>query len=219
MKLTFTPKIYSYSEAGQTNPIKWIVLKQTDTGFENQSGWLKCKDFFNDWVFTRETTTPMKIYGFNTGDMTDIDKTKSGFLGIKDYKPEFLVNMKVLNKFLPKPIKVQEVTSSLGILPILDIPVWYMKNTYRISLLSLLIRLCNVNVSHKDWDSFLKYKNNTQDQHLFDTAIKKDLWFKPNKKVEKYVWYCGKDYNNIKTPVVDTTLVHNNGLCNWGEYL
>ena len=229
MKVICDGSFVSYTEVGQTNPLRWKIFRlETDGNFYDESGWLKCKDFFNDWVYTRETKKGMSIYGFSTHNhvMKDIDKEKPGYIGLKNLRLGFFENLKVLNSFLPHKIGIfQDAIWNTGETwkenPILEIPTYYLKNTYRISLLSLLIRLCNIEIVHSSWKDFVTYRYNMQDQNLFNSVKELNLWFNFHPKVEKYIWYCGNSINSetLKNKDAPNYYIHNNGVVNWGVYI
>lgn len=216
----------NYSEILQQNSIRWVILKKDGDNFVSQSSALKCKDFFNDWVYTRKTGKPMSIYSFDTGKMTDIDPSKAGFLLVYNLTTEFKHNLHILNTwleeqgtpgiFILEDYILEELPGDFKSM-IIEIPPYFLENTYRISLLSLLIRLMNVKNTFNSWESILNFTYNTQDQFLFDVAKTSKLWFQPHPKIEKYIWYAGEEYNSEKH--FNPTYIHNNGIFNWNNFL
>ena len=221
MKVTYND-FGAYSEIGQVNPIRWVVMKKDENGdFSSQSSTLRCKDFFNDWVYTRKTKKPMKIYGFDTGKMDDIDDKKAGFVLVYNICPRFLDNLKVLNEFLLEQtpgifIIDNYVLKGLDVGPslIIEIPPYFLENTYRISLLSLLIRLMNNDI-YLSWKQILKFAFNYQDAKLFESVKNFNTWFQPHPIIDKYIWFAGKEYNSMSPHSHVSSFIHNNGVVNW----
>lgn len=216
----------TYSEISQQNSIRWVILKKDGDNFVSQSSVLKCKDFFNDWVYTRKTGKPMSIYGFDTGKMTDVDPNKAGFLLVYNLTIQFKDNLHILNTwleeqgtpgiFILEDYILEELPGDFKSM-IIEIPPYFLENTYRISLLSLLIRLMNVDTQFTSWNEVVSFKYNTQDQSLFDRVIKLNLWFNYHPKVKNYIYYAGPEYNSKGT--FQSIFIHNNGVVNWGTFL
>lgn len=215
MKFTYTNK-GGYSEIGQPNPIRWAILSGSpDAGFQNESSWLKCKDFFNDYVVAYNGGQRFGIYGFSTEGMKIPAKGEPVYMAVKDWKPPFLTNLDVLNQGIPEAVERHMVGEQL----ILEIPAYYFKNTYNISLLTLLIRLCNIDHTFETFEEFASYKQHAvQDQQLFNTVQDKGKFFNIPDHLKDYVWYAGAQFNDkvFKGQVYQlSSLVHNNGLVSW----
>ena len=222
MKVTIKPKA-TYAEEGQPNPLNWYILKKTgkDT-FENVSAPIICKDFFNDLAYTLQTGKSFSIYGFNAGSFK-LPADEPVYMLLTKTTPQFIGNFyNVLNPWL-----VEQKCPSIDLMIVdngylIKFDLWYFKNVYRISLVSLIIRLLNVEHSFKDFQEVIDYKKfPTKDQLKWDQVVKKGVFFKIPNKLEKYIWYCGKDHNSetIKEGYQVSSMVHNNGVLEWSQYL
>jgi hypothetical protein len=223
MKITYTHK-NTYAEEGQPNPIRWLILSGTpETGFKNESEWLKCKDFFNDYAVAYQGGKRFNIYGFDTSNM-HIPKTgEPVYIAVKETTEYFDVNMGVVNQWLsdrglPR-ISCHKGTNDADY--VLEFPEYFFRNTYNISLISLIIRLCNIEYFFKDFEEMKVYQTFPQkDQQKWNQVVAKDVFFNIPKKLQEYIWYCGKQHNS-KNPPADyalSSLVHNCGVLTWQSY-
>lgn len=209
----------TYSEVGQTNPLRWMFLEEKEEGvYQSSSGWIKCKDFFNDVVYFREAGKGFGIYSFDCSTVGTAKGKDVAFL-MKGTKEGFDTNLGQLNKFLHDngfPTMTWGLTDR-GF--VLTTPSYYWESTYRISLLSFLIRICNINKSVKSWEELLSTKQSGEDQGLLDRVVKENIFFKIPKKYAGYFYYAGKEYNGNKgkdnTKNFYSTVVHNNGMISW----
>lgn len=222
MKVTLTP-IEPYAEEHQPNPLTWYILKKTgkDT-FVNVSAPIVCKDFFNDLAYTLMTGKSFGIYDFNAGKFK-LPANEPVYMLLTKTTPQFLTNLtSVLNPELLASqmpmIGAMEVDN--GILVSFD-PKFF-NNTYNISLVSLIIRLLNIEHSFKDFEEVKKYDGfPMKDQLKWNAVVAKNKWFSLPEKFKEYVWYCGPQHNS-KTLTDEyqlSQLVHNNGVLSWGQYL
>ncbi len=209
-----------YSEEHQPNPLRWLILNRVGPEeFTAQGHWLKCKDFFNDYVYSYNTRKGISIYSFNAGVMDIPPKGEPVFMALKAFTPHFQHNMKVMNEWLqrqqmpPIPLDVQDNLALIVFDPI------YLKNTYNISLISLMIRLMSDPVKFDTFEEALKYKGfYAKDQQKWDQVVKKGIFFKIPSKFDKYLWYYQENSNSEK---IDHSyyglsgLVHNCGVLSW----
>lgn len=218
MKIIGNLSTDTYSEVGQTNPLRWMFLQEREPGvYQSSSGWIKCKDFFNDVVYYRETGTGFQIYGFAC-DTVGTAKDKDVSFLLKGTKEGFQDNLGALNAYLighDLPMITRHETERGQMIVI---PSFYWTNTYYISLLSLLIRICNTKESFDLWQSVIDQKIKGDDQGLIDTVKKVGIWFDlPESHKDYFVYindtYYGKDgqyhgsfYSNI---------IHDNGMLGW----
>lgn len=219
MKFTYKDK-GGYSEIGQPNPIRWAILSGTPSeGFVNESSWLKCKDFFNDYVVAYNGGERFSIYNFTTKPMTIPPKGEPVFMAVKDLTPTFETNLETINASLPEPLAIHH--ASCGAV-IIEIPAYYFQSTYNISLLSLMIRLCNITHQFSSYEEFVGYKAHAkQDQNLWDTVVAKKVFFALPEELRNYMWYCGEQYNNKVFKGKDyqlADLVHNCGLMAYSKH-
>lgn len=216
MKFTYNSK-GAYSEIGQPNSIRWAILSGTpEDGFVNESSWLKCKDFFNDYVVAYNGGKRFSIYCFSTEKMTIPAKGVPVYMAVKDVCPSFEHNIKILN--LPQSIEMYECEHVF----ILKLDELYFRSTYNISLLSLMIRLCNIEHKFKDYTEFVEYKEHPkQDQDLWDNVVKHNYFFDIPEPLQQYIWYEGPKYND-KVFQGDgyqlSSLVHNCGIIAYSKF-
>lgn len=222
MKITLKNLSIHYSEIPQPNPLRWyIVVPKGAATYENVSGELKCKDFFNDLAFTIQTGKDFTIYGFNAGNYSPPKKDQPVYLAVKNTTPYFESNMKVLNKWLEKDQGFPAVwcEKSQEGLYLLTIPPIYWTKTYYTSLITLVIRLMNQEEAFSSFDEVIKKTTfAVQDQNLWKQVVAKKWFFKDlPTKLNKYMYYAGSAYNSEKgvQDYAIPQLVHNNGVIGW----
>lgn len=215
----------TYAEVGQPNPLRWKTLfMEKDGSFTDQSGWVKCKDFYNDTVAFFKAGSVFSIYGYEN----NIKKNKDGvyFLlrNIHD-RDQFLHNIGVMNTQMEKDLGAQVVAwpqeAKDEMVVLLPNEVW--ESTYRISMVTMCVRLCNYGVKYDRWADFwtTNAPSHTIDHAFSPAAIKnaKTLGFKVPDKFSKYWYYCGDDYNSEKKPAQTGGTIHNNGCTNWSMFM
>jgi hypothetical protein len=208
-----------FSEISQPNPIRWAIISKVEDGvFQTECAWLKCKDFFNDYVFTRNTGKSFTIYSFSAS--WPIDKQQPLYLAIKNLEPHWADNFCVINEYLDKEGFPYIGLQDLDDMYLLSVPDFYLKNTYYISLLSLIVRLCNYEVEFKNWQELVDYKDfPEQEQELWDTVVKKGWFFNLPNEGEDFLWYYDEKNNSKKIPGVNSILIHDCGVVAWsGKY-
>lgn len=215
----------TYAEEGQRNPIRWkTLLKHEDGSFTDQSGWIKCKDFYNDTVAFFREGSKFSIYGYQN----DIKANAEGVYFLLKYisdKASFLSNLEVLNQQLFKDtgetVGHLDMDEKDQVIILLPPTVW--ETTYKMSLVTMCIRLCNYGYKYKEWADFWKTEAPVYTiEHSFTEAAKKsarEFAFKVPEKFSKYWWYCGEKYNSevIKNQTGGT--IHNNGVSSWSQYM
>lgn len=208
----------TYAEEGQPNPLRWYILKPTGLNtFENVSAVIKCKDFFNDLAYTLQTGKSFGIYRFNAGTM-DLKKDQPVYMLLTETTQNFRHNLGVMNQWLASqnipPVTEQDSTKGL----VVCFDPWYWKNTYRISLISLIVRLMNVDTKFGSFDEVVKHTQFApKDQAKWTAVVKKNIFFNVSKKFDKYVWYCGPEHNSEKELSYVSSYVHNNGVLSWSN--
>jgi hypothetical protein len=214
----------SYSEVGQRNPLRWKTLfKNEDGSFIDQSGWIKCKDFFNDTVAFFKENSVFSIYGYKN----DIKKNEEGVYFLLKYiadKKTFFQNMEMVNKQLYKDLSCTvECQDHEEDEVIICIPNAMWESTYRISLITMVVRLCNYGVKYAEWaDLWTSSAPSQQLEHAFSPdAIKnvQENGFNVPVKFTKYWYYAGPQYNSETTPKQTGSIIHNNGVSNWSMYM
>jgi len=214
----------SYIEEGQENPIRWLILsKVDDTTLQQESAWIKCKDFFNDLAYTIQTGKKFIIYGFNAGNMNPPKPGEPVYMLLKGLSKGFKNNLKVVNLWLKESNIPEVVTHEYkdGQLIVVFDP-FYFTNVYNISLISLLLRVVNCDTVYKTFKEIEKSPHLIHgDKSKWGTVVKKGVYFNIPDKMKKYIWYCS-DTVNSETPGKEysvSSLVHNNGVVSWSAFL
>jgi hypothetical protein len=146
-------------------------------------------------------------YGFSVEGKTLPKKNNCLYVALDRTTENFLENL----KSLPLPYKL--TTKLVDGTIILRIPSYYHKNTYRISLLTLLIRLCNVK---KKIDVLKTTPTNEKDITLWKQINPKLFDALPDPMT--YTWFNNIAYNSKVCKSADyttTSLIHNNGIVAW----
>lgn len=215
-----------YSEIGQKNPLRWKVLyKNADTSLEDQTGWIKCKDFFNDSVAYFKAGSEFEVCGYQS----KIKKNDEGVYFLLKYITDmksFLANIDVVSAQIHK-----DLGTGLTCVPndgaadeaILLIPNELWESTYRISLVTFVIRCCNYGYQFKSWKDVwaTEAPSHTQERAFSVDAINRarDDGFKLPEKYAKYWFFAGKDHNSEKAPNTKGGIIHNNGCTNWNHWM
>jgi hypothetical protein len=209
-----------YCEVGQTNPLRWKTLfKEKDGSFIDQSGWIKCKDFFNDTLAYFKVGTKFSIYGYKN----DIKKNEEGvYFLLKEIKDmdSFIDGLNVMNVRLFKDLKCevaywpQEKGQCVILLPN---QIW--ESTYILSLATMIIRCANYGYKYKEWEDFFAPGTpmNTVEHAFTEKAKKftKEHGFLVPKEYRKYWWFFNKQHNSGTNPNATGGTIHNNGACEW----
>lgn len=208
----------TYAEINQKNPLLWEILyKEAEDSFVSQSGLIRCKDFFNELTRKYCTGEDSSIYRFETKTI----KLNSEGVYFRLHK---ICNQEKFNKNLDKVINSNtEVPITNEVLDdktsLLFIPVHYFSSTYLTSLVSYLIRICNVNRLLTSMDTAV---TNTDDEALTDQGKALALKWKFNipEKYREFWYYVGDKYNSKthKTPDA-AVIVHNNGVLSWSIHV
>jgi hypothetical protein len=213
-----------YLEVGQINPLRWKTLYRLDGDtFEDQSGWVKCKDFYNDTVAFFKAGSVFSIYGYKN----NIKKNDEGVYFLLKFitdKKAFFHNLNTVNTRL-----FQDLKCSVGAWDqdsdemVICIPNELWETTYRISMITYVLRLCNYGITYDKWeDLWHSQAPSHQTDHAFSaTAIKnaKELGFLVPEKFKDYWYFAGKEYNSVTNNKMTGHIIHNNGVSNWSEYM
>jgi hypothetical protein len=214
----------TYCEVPQTNPLRWKTLfREADGSFVDQSGWIKCKDFYNDTVAYFKEGSVFSIYSYKNA----IKKNEEGVYFLLKFiadKESFLHNIEALNPQLSFDLGTcLECWDQGDDEVVILIPNELWESTYQISLVTMMIRLCNYGVVYEKWDDFFAEKApiNTV-EHAFTEDAKKNAqkWgFKVPEPFGEYWYYCGPEYNSKVKPKQTGGYIHNNGVSNWSEFM
>ena len=209
--------VRNYNEAIQANPLRWEIL-YLDTETKTllpQGAKMKCKDFFNDLV-ARYQGVKLSIYGFDT---STVQLNQEGVY----FRLSNVVDIDQLEQSI-KALEVAEhptqilrgITRAQG-RTILFVPRYYFESTYRISLLSHIVRIANNGKVLSSWND---YKDATQEfePSLFSETIFKYQWTLPE-SFQGYWIYINKNYNSKGKGTTYAALIHNNGMLSWAQSL
>lgn len=229
MKVTYKdiPNTY-YNESPQNNPIRWVVLaKVGEDVYESTTMPFKCKDYFNDFVIYKHTGDEFCVHGMKSSQAKFCER---GGLYVLVYgtKPEFAQNVQNVLQLIFKDVW----DASVEVTPINRIDVdglpqndgfailWFspecLVSTFRISVLTLLIRNCNVPFVVLNYDERIDM-NLIHDGGLNYVAyltLKERNFTFPEQA--EYVWYCDEEYNSKKRRS-NSYILHNNGMLSWIE--
>lgn len=196
----------SYAEVGQTNQLRWVnMFKEEDGSFSYQSCKWKCKDFLNENVRKYQGEVSA-IYGYDTTNMKQNDEGMWFHLLYIHDVGVFKKNLGSISKLKGyEPIEVHDYKGDL----ILFIPRYYFENTYRISVLTYLIRVCNVTEVITDWKNHPTKSIDNTSPTYHDRIIDRGFV----EPVKGYWYYVGKMHSPQKKP--QTSTVHNCGMNAW----
>lgn len=196
----------SYAEIPQTNNLRWVnCFKEEDGTITHESKLWKCKDFLNE-VVSRYQGNKTQIYGYDAGSMRFNDD--GVWLRLK-----FIDNMDVFKKnlgsisTLPGYVDFDVYDCEEGLM--LFVPKWYFENTYRISILTYLIRVSNVDKEITDWTNHPTKPVDNPSPKFHDAIIKRGFV----EPIKDHWYYVGKAYTDLKKP--NTGTVHNCGMDGW----
>lgn len=143
-------------ENSQENPIRWAMCKEVSPDvLVNTTPIFKCRDYFNDFVAKKHLKKLFEVYGMNS-DWASFDEQGGAYVLVANLKPKFLENLdNFVNVLLKKNwgfvIKPEDVTvEALDKAPVrltkaklLYFPNEVFTSNYRVSLITLLIRMAN----------------------------------------------------------------------------
>jgi len=212
----------TYSEIGQSNSLRWQNLKLVgpDT-YEPVSKWWMCKDFMNEVVTSFHTGRDFSIYGFQVTHNEFFNKEDTYLpLRLKNVAKSFLVNMAVVNAhLLHEGFPAVEYESINDGQVFIQIPLEYLCNTLFMSQVTLFIRLANTDNEYLTLADMVKDYKNKSDSANFNVCLKKPLSQFP-KELDEYLWYYNEQQNckrdHPKEANIQTNLMHNCGVVNWG---
>ena len=207
-----------YAEIDQPNPLRWRIMHRSKDVLTSQSCLIKCKDFFNDVVAWKKAKKSFTIYGFKN----NIKFNREGlylFLTEIENRELFMNNLEIVQEKLLQDLKDTFAFSEHEDGIVVLIPHKVFSNTYYISLLTMLIRLCNYNTKYEDWDSIFADDApiNTIEEAFTDKAktFTQKNGFKLLTKYRK-LWYNSTDgWNSLSGKELIASIIHNNGVCDW----
>ena len=208
-----------YNEAGQRNPLRWRIMHREGSTLTSQAGIMKCKDYFNDLVALKKGHK-FNAYGFNNAT---VQFNKWGlYLHLTEIaKPsQFCDNVDFgINARLKKD---QNTTIRTWIHDehsvIIRIPTKLWESTYYISLVTMMLRVCNNNVEIQCWDDFFSESSPLITMEFSFNTPAKIISKKIAFKAPLPTWYYsgpGHNGDTIATTGVNGTLIHNSGVSTW----
>ena len=207
-----------YAEIDQPNPLRWRIMHRSKDVLTSQSCLIKCKDFFNDVVAWRKAKKAFVIYSFKNNIKFNRNGLYVLLTEISDEKI-FLSNIEIVEQRLWQDLRETLVMDRVDDGFVVLIPQKVFNSTYYISLLSMLIRLCNYNTEYTTWDSIFDENAplNTVEEAFNKTAkaFTQKNGFKLLTKYRK-LWYNSTNgWNSASGKDLIGSIIHNNGVCDW----
>jgi hypothetical protein len=207
---------YHYSEAPQSNPLRWQVFCRNGDVFTPQTGVFMCKDYLND-VCAVYNGANVIAYGMNTKGMKlNDDGIWLRLFFIKD-NTTFLDNIEAcVNAENPEhPVTMEVLDGSV----LMFIPRYYFNQTYLISLLAFVIRVSNNATKFKSLDTLLTGSNKLNENAIYGhgTKLAQQWKFKVPEEYQQYWSYYNKEFNSAMKDMYGGSTIHNNGARSWAE--
>jgi len=210
----------SYSEIGQSNPLRWQNLKPVAGGYEVVSHKWKCKDFMNEVVTSFHTGRDFSIYGFSVENSKFFSEEQHTLpILLHNVLPGWIYNMEVVNDYLLEQGYPEVAIYHDDKHWIVNIPGVYLANTLFMSQVTLFIRLANTTEVYGSINEMCNDPLNKQDAGNLAACFKKPLKDFPV-ALGDYIWYYD-DARNLRydapaSATIQTSLMHNCGVVNWG---
>ena len=214
---------YGLHEADQSNPLRWELLyRESEDTFRIQTAKFKCRDYLND-IVAKYHGTDFVIYGMDTKVFQLNDE--GVYLRLTD-----ITNRDILIENIDQCVNQTELigVERVVIEPIQDtpdallfIPRWFFNHTYRISLLSYIIRVSSLGEKFGSFDDIWKSAAHKSDAAISTNYAKTICKWKFNvpQSFRDYWFYAGQAYNSSKkVESFWASVVHNNGVVNWIAY-
>lgn len=206
------PLIKAYGEVPQANPIRYALYHLDEKeNWSAMSAWFKCRDFFNDLVavYNKQKWT---IHGF---DFHNVKLNSYGvWVRLKALKAGFVHNVSLL-----KP-QLDEIGVELNVVPFEDDPTQALtllprklfENTFLISKVTLMLRMCNVD---KEFDTWEKLCENSTERIYVDA--KKEFHKRGLILPEKFQTYWYYSHKNVNSSDKShyAGVVHDCGFVQW----
>lgn len=212
------------TESSQVNPLRWRIMYREKDILTSQAQLMKCKDYFNDLVALRKGHV-FTVYGFKNDTvkfnkwglyilLTEVGKADQ-FIG----NVEKAINVR-LKADMGTSIRCWKQDDKSVVI---RIPNKMWESTYYISLLTMMLRVCNNNVEFSSWDDLYSDKSPlntversfTQDAKLFT----KHLGFKL--PIDTWYYY-NSQYNGmgeVNIAAIGGSTIHNNGCSAWCSHI
>jgi len=208
-----------YTESGQPNPLRWRIMYREKNTLTSQANLMRCKDYFNDLVALRQGHA-FSVYGFKN-DTVKFNKWGLYLLLTDIGKPDQYIEN--VNKAINVRMKADRGTTLRcwkqgDHSVVIRIPLKLWNDTYTISLVTMLLRVCNNNIDLTCWDDLYAPTSplNTIERSFTQEAkaITKHLGFKP--PIDTWYWYSSA-FNGDKgwNATIGGLTIHNNGCSSW----
>jgi hypothetical protein len=206
------PPTIEYGEIPQQNPIQYALYQlEADDKWVPDSAWFKCRDFFNEFVGVYNNHR-VKIYNFDFRGKKLPDY--GVWLRLRNLYSNFFHNIELLRPVL------SELDVELNVVPLADkpseaftlLPRKLFENTFLISKVTLLIRMCNANVNYESYDDLLAKSQEPLYIMNRDAFNKRGLTLP--KEYSDFWYYSSKQYNSKSKNHIDV-IVHDCGFKNW----
>ena len=209
--------VYHYSEAPQSNPLRWQVYYRDGDTFLPQTGRFMCKDYLND-VVARYHGKDVIAYGLNNANMKLNDEGVWLRLYSVTHPEVFMHNIACcINEVNPEfPLTMEVVDGNI----LMFVPRYYFNQTYLISLASFIIRISNGDKKFKGFEDALHSKHAQADRAIYGRGITlAESWkFDVPEEFQKYWSYYSVGYNSELDNYGGST-VHNCGVMAWVDGL
>lgn len=206
-----------YSEAPQSNPLRWQVLYRDGDTFIPQTLRFMCKDYLND-VVARYYGKDVSAYGLDNRSMKlNAEGVWLRLFNISN-KEVFMHNIACcINAEKPdQPLTFEVVDDTL----LVFVPRYYFNQTYLISLASYIIRISNSGMKFKGLDDALDSKNAQADRAIYGYGftMAKGWRFDVPAEYQEFWSYYSPTYNSCLDNYGNTT-IHNCGVMSWAEQM
>jgi hypothetical protein len=208
-----------YTESPQANPLRWMIMYREKDVLTSQAAVMRCKDYFNDLVALRQGHV-FSIYGFKN-DTVKFNKWGLYILLTGINKPDLFIDN--VNKSINVRMK-EDLSTSVRCWKqpdgsvVIRIPNKVWENTYAVSLVTMMLRVCNNNIELNSWDELYGDQSPLNTMERSFTAQAKKLTKKIGFKAPIDTWYYyNTQYNGVNgwTTSVGGLTVHNNGCSAW----
>lgn len=223
--------MHSLVESGQHNPLRWTCLKKVRDTFTNTTPLFKCRDYFNDFVVYRHMKKVFSQYGMKSNQAKFDRKGGMWVLlsNVTDYlqsnienciNSEFgntwgikLVYTPVDDGVVTGDIYSQHIIAGKAKYGLLYIPKEALTNTLRISVMTLLVRNCNIDHQLYNYDELIQ-PDIADDGQLDNARYNMLKERKYNFASEKdFIYHNGtNDNSNTEWPTYGFTAIHNCGI-------
>lgn len=199
----------AYTENEQANPLRWCVLfKEEDGTFTPQTGWFKCKDYFNDMV------AGLRGHHFSVYGMTNNIKynTDAFYVLVKEVVTDDLLKHNWGNVVLPLVEESFGVKATMEVVEsdkvLLTLPLEVLSSTYSISLLSWLLRVTAYRTQYTSLEEILAERDvygftlEYASAPSSSTHVPHILQYKLNvpERAKDYWYFSSVDYNSVRRP-------------------